>query len=57
MECPKSLIAAESIAWLEEFQLRKRYGFADVLEMPARQVEAMLVLEEELMEEVRRGQE
>lgn len=57
MECPKSLITAESVAWVEEFQLRKRFGFPNVLEMSARKVEAMLVLEEELMEEVRRGQE
>jgi hypothetical protein len=55
-ECPKSFITAESVAWLEEFQVWKRFGYPHVGEMTARQVEAMLVLEAEL-EEVTRGQE
>ncbi len=56
-ECPRSFITAESAAWVEEFQVWKRLGYPDVARMPARQVEAMLVLEGELTEEVRRGQE
>jgi hypothetical protein len=56
-ECPKSLVTAESAAWLEEFQVWKRLGYPDVTEMTARQVEAMLVLEAELVEEMKRGQE
>ncbi len=56
-ECPKPFVTAESFGWLEEFQVRKRLGYPDLMEMTARQVEAMLVLEAELMEEVKRGQE
>ncbi|HOQ46198.1 MAG TPA: hypothetical protein PK157_12835 [Bryobacteraceae bacterium] len=56
-ECPKSYITAESLAWVEEFQVWKRLGYPRVEEMTARQVEAMLVLEAELAEEMRRGQE
>ena len=56
-ECPKSFVTAESVGWLEEFQAWKRFGYANVAEMTARQVEAMLVLEAELGEEVKRGQE
>lgn len=55
-ECPKSFVTAESIGWLEEFQIWKRLGYPNVTEMTARQVEAMLVLEAELMEEVKRGE-
>lgn len=56
-ECPKSYITGESLAWVEEFQVWKRLGYPRVEEMTARQVEAMLVLEAELAEEVKRGQE
>lgn len=56
LECPKSFVTAESIGWLEEFQIWKRLGYPNVTEMTARQVEAMLVLEAELMEEVKRGE-
>jgi hypothetical protein len=56
-ECPKSYITAESTARLEQFQVSKRFGFPNAAETPAREVEAMLVLEAELAEEVKRGQE
>lgn len=54
-ECPRSFITAESVGWLEEFHAWKRLGHPDVLSVQARQAEAMLLLERELSEEVRRG--
>lgn len=47
-ECPKSLVSAESIRWLEEYFVWKLADGGDVRSMPARQVDAFLVLEQEL---------
>ena len=52
--CPKSLISAESVAWIEEFCAWKLAGGADYRTMSARQIEAFSVLEKELAAE-RRG--
>jgi hypothetical protein len=45
------------MAWLEEFEAWKRIGHGDPHGMSARQVEAMMLLEEELTVEMRRGDE
>jgi len=47
-ECPKSLITAESLGWLEAFYAWKRLGGPPVEEMSARQVQAFLLLDREL---------
>ena len=52
--CPKSVVTAESVAWLEEFLVRRQLGGAGCEEMSARKVEAFVVLERELERE-RRG--
>lgn len=49
--CPKSFIAAQSLCWIDEFYVWKVFGPADPANMPARQVEAFLVLEHELRAE------
>jgi hypothetical protein len=49
--CPTSHITAESIALLEEFHVWKLLGAANVYAMPARLVEAIFVLENELRTE------
>lgn len=52
--CPVSLISAESAAWLESFAVWQRGG-GEVWRMPARDVAAMLVLEQESATEAERG--
>jgi hypothetical protein len=44
--CPKSLITAESEAWLYEFHVRRRLGGIRVEDLGAREAEAFLLLEE-----------
>ena len=50
-ECPKSYITAESLTWIEEFQVRKLFGFGDVMSLPARAVDAFCTLERESIAE------
>jgi hypothetical protein len=45
--CPKSFITAQSLAWLEEYLVRRKFGQRGVDGLGAREVEAFLVLEEE----------
>jgi hypothetical protein len=53
--CPKSYLSGESRAWLDEFQAWKRLGYPDVQTLSAREVHAMVILEQELLSEVKRG--
>lgn len=46
--CPTSYITGESIALLEEFHAWKLLGAGNVFDLPARLVEAIFVLENEL---------
>ena len=46
--CPTSFITPESIALLEEFHVWKLFGASDVYQLPARLVEAIFLLENEL---------
>ena len=54
--CPTSYVTAESIALLEEFYAWKLAGAGNVYDLPARLVEAMFVLENELRAEANDGQ-
>lgn len=45
--CPKSLITGQSLAWLEEFVVRRRLGQEWPEELGARNAEAFLILEAE----------
>jgi hypothetical protein len=45
------------MAWLEEFEICKRIGYPNPREMTARQLHAMVVLEQELSLEVKRGKQ
>jgi hypothetical protein len=49
--CPTSFITPESIALIEEFHAWKLFGIAAWRELPARLVEAIFVLENELRSE------
>lgn len=55
--CPKSLITAQSQAWLEEYGVWKRLGSPERKELTARQVEAFLLLEDEFQKEAKHEQE
>jgi hypothetical protein len=49
--CPTSYITSESIALIEEFHAWKLFGASDWHQLPARLVEAIFVLENELRSE------
>ena len=53
--CPRSYVTAESVGLIEEFLVRRQLGGAACEEMPARKVEAFLVLERELARERTEG--
>jgi hypothetical protein len=53
--CPKSYITGESAAWLDEFHAWRALGRPDFREMSAREAQALMILENELASEVKRG--
>ena len=55
LTCPTSFLTAESAAWVEEFETRRRWGAFRLEEMSARDVEAFSILAEELAAEGRAG--
>lgn len=55
--CPVSYITAQSLAWIESFVVWKQFGGRPVEELPARMVDAFLVLEGELSREVSNGEQ
>jgi hypothetical protein len=52
-ECPKSLATGDSLALVEEFLVRRRLGIPETLEMPARKVDAFVILRGEMEREER----
>jgi len=54
--CPTSYVTTESVALIEEFYAWKLCGAANVYDLPARLVEAIFVLENELRAETNDGQ-
>jgi hypothetical protein len=48
--CPKSFIAAQSLAWIEEYLVRRKLGQKGTGDQEARKVDAFLILEQELAE-------
>jgi hypothetical protein len=48
--CPKSFVSAQSMAWLEEYLVRRKFGQRGIEGLGAREVEAFLILEHELAE-------
>jgi hypothetical protein len=51
-QCPKSIITAESLSMLEQFQIWRSFGSADIWAMNARLVEAFVLLGDELRQEM-----
>lgn len=56
-ECPKSMITAQSISWIEEYLVWRRLGLRVNLESSVRQIEAFLILEEQVSFEKPHGAE
>lgn len=54
--CPKSYVSAQSLAWIEQFYIWKVCG-GSLFDLPARQVDAFLILEQEWKAENKHGQE
>jgi hypothetical protein len=54
-ECPRSLITAQSLGWIEEYGARKQLGGVRVEELSAREAEAFLILEQLLSREDANG--
>ncbi len=50
--CPKSLITAESLAFLEKFHAWRGSGGVNLLDIAARDAEAILLLEAEWRKEI-----
>lgn len=55
--CPKSMITGQSMAWLEQFFLWQRLPRAYSRELSAREVDAFLILEDELSAEMKNARE
>jgi len=56
-ECPKSYITAGSLTLLEEFNVRKLTGAAEIDGLGSRTVEAICILEQELRGEMEQRNE
>ncbi len=52
-ECPKSMITGVSLAFVEEFFMRRRLSVPHSVEMLARKVDAFLILQDEMEREER----
>lgn len=46
--CPKSYITGQSMAWLEEYLVRRKLGQKGIENLEARAVEAFVILEHEV---------
>jgi len=55
--CPTSYVTADSAIYIQEFNAWKLFGGSGVYSLPARTVDAFIVLEHELRSEMRRAQE
>jgi hypothetical protein len=51
LECPKPVINPQSLAWIEAYVVQKRIGFGNAASLPARDLDAFLMLEELVSEE------
>ena len=56
VQCPKSLITAQSLSMLEQFRIWKEFGGGTPWSLDARTAEAILVLEQALQVEIENGE-
>lgn len=55
-QCPKSLISADSLSFLEQFHTWKAAGRGSLLSVEAKSADAILTLEHEWQKENERGE-
>ena len=55
-ECPKSIITAQSLYFLEQFRTWKQFGGGALWGLEAKTTDAILVLEQAYQKEKERGQ-
>ena len=55
--CPKSYVTAQSLGWMEQFFVWRKLAYPRQDELSARDVEAFMILENEMGVEGRRGRE
>ncbi len=56
LQCPKSLITAQSLSFLEQFRVWKSFGGGTPWSLEAKTAEAVLVLEQALKMEMEHGE-
>jgi len=49
--CPVSFVTAQSMAWIEDYLVRRKLGGRGIDGLDAREVEAFLILEDEITKE------
>ncbi len=54
--CPKSMITAESWTYLEQFGVWKTVGLGPISALPAKQLDALRVLDQEWMTETQNAE-
>jgi len=55
-QCPKSIITAQSLYFLEQFRIWKEFGGGAPWEVEGKSADALLVLEQAYRKEKERGQ-
>lgn len=55
-ECPVSSITPQSLYYLERFSIRQTFGIGCIDELPAKEVEALMILEAQWKAEAENGQ-
>jgi hypothetical protein len=56
MQCPKSLITAQSLSLLEQFRIWKEFGGGTPWSLEARTADAFLILDKALKMEIENGE-
>jgi hypothetical protein len=54
-QCPKSIITAKSLSFIEQYQVWKELGGINALEIDAKAADALMVLEQAWREEIKDG--
>jgi hypothetical protein len=56
-QCPKSIITAESLAFLDEYRTRKQIGCVEQLTLSAKAADALVLIDLEMQKEINNGEE
>jgi hypothetical protein len=55
-QCPKSLITAQSLGFLDEYNAWKQFGWLDASQISAKSADALIVLESAEQKETQSGE-